>query len=356
MLEIRLLRFLPFACAVALVSCASKAAPPPVSADAWATVDGREIRRDDVEKAYRRLVDLNARPSDPEALNTKLSLLNDMIMQDLMMAKAKTLGIEVSGTDIENAYAERKKNTSEDAFQKQLADRHLTESDVKDELRRELTTQKLIEREVTSKTSVSDKEVTDFFTANRAQFNLPEPAYRIAQIVVTPTRDSQIANRQNDDATTPEAAARKIKMLTDRLRAGAQFSELAMDYSEDPQSAPQGGDLGLISTAQLRQANPALRDAVLKAQPGSLSQVGIDGGYALILLIGKEPAGQRDLTTPGVRDGIVANLREQKQQLRQAAFLTSLRNDANVVNLLARQVMEEPKTPPTVAPAAPPKK
>jgi hypothetical protein len=82
----------------------------------------------------------------------------------------------------------------------------------------------------------------------------------------------------------------------------------------------------------------------------------MDGGYTLMLLLGKEPAGQRDLATPGVRDGIMSTLREQKQQLRQAAFLTSLRNDATVVNLLARQVMEEPKAPSGVAPASPPKK
>jgi len=352
----RLFSSIPLVCVLA-AACGSKAsAPPPVSADAWATVDGREIRREDVEKSYRRLIDLNTRPSDAEALANKLSLLNDMIMQDLMVAKAKTLGIEVTCTEIESAFAERRKNVPPDVFQKQLSDRQLTEADVKEALRRELTGQKLLEHEVAAKTTVSDKEVDDYYAANRQQFNLTEPAYRIAQIVVTAARDPQITNRQNDAAVTPEAAARKVKMLADRLRAGAQFSELAMDYSEDPQTAPQGGDLGLVTASQMAHAAPALRDAVLKAQPGSISQVAMDGGYTLMLLLGKEPAGQRDLATPGVRDGIVSTLREQKQQLRQAAFLTALRNDATVVNLLARQVIAEPKPPAGVTPASAPKK
>ena len=53
---------------------------------------------------------------------------------------------------------------------------------------------------------VTDKDVTDFFNANRAQFNLPEDAYHLAQIIVTPVRDPQLVNRTGDDATTPQAA------------------------------------------------------------------------------------------------------------------------------------------------------
>ena len=50
------------------------------SADAWAVVDGREIKRDDVEKAYRRAMQAQAAPSEEEALNAKLNLLNEMIV------------------------------------------------------------------------------------------------------------------------------------------------------------------------------------------------------------------------------------------------------------------------------------
>jgi peptidyl-prolyl cis-trans isomerase SurA len=356
-------RLTPLATRVALLvlvfggACASKPpASPPVSPDAWAVVDGREIKRDEVEKAYRRMVDLSATPSDEEAMNAKLSLLNELITQNLLMAKAKALGVEVSGAEIETAFAERKKNVADDVFQKQLTQRGLTTADLKDDLRRDLTTQKLIEHEVGSKIAVSDQAVVAYYNANRGQFNLSEPAYRIAQIVVTPVREEQITNRQNDDAATPESAARKVKMIADRLHEGAKFSDLAMDYSEDPQTAPQGGDLGLVPASQLRQAPAPLRDAVLKAQPGTISQVNIGGGYTLVLVAAKEAAGQRDLTTPGVRDNIAAALRDRQRQLLQTAFLTVLRNDAQVVNVLAKQVLSQASQPPTLAPTAPGKK
>lgn len=352
--------FAVLASLLAAGACSSKPpAAPAASADAWAVIDGREIKKDDVEKAYRRVSDLMAKPSDEEVMAAKLTLLNEMITQDLLLAKAKALNVEVTGAEIEKAFEERRKGLADDVLQKQLTQRGITVADVKEDIRRELTTQRLIEREVNAKVSVSEKAISDYFNANRAQFNLDEPGYRIAQIVVTPVRDAQIVNRQNDDAVTPEAAARKVKMLADRLKGGSQFSELAMDYSEDPQSTSQGGDLGLVRQSQLQQAGPALRDAVMKAQPGTISQVSAGGGHSLVLLIAKEPAGQRDLTSPGVKEGIAESLRERQQQLLQASFMTVLRDSAQVRNLLAKQVVDQHQAtaaPPSVTPAAPGKK
>ena len=69
-------------------------------------------------------------------------------------------------------------------------------------------------------------------------------------------RDANLNNRTGDDAVTPQAAAAKMQMLMERLKAGAPFNELAMDFSEEPQSAPRGGDVGLISATALKQAPP----------------------------------------------------------------------------------------------------
>src|SRR6478752_5055791 len=81
-------------------ACSSKPpAPPPPSADAWAVVNGHEIRRDDVDKAFRRTFDPSLKPTDDEAMSAKLNILNDMIMQDLLLAKAKALSIEVTGSE-----------------------------------------------------------------------------------------------------------------------------------------------------------------------------------------------------------------------------------------------------------------
>ena len=220
-------------------------------------------------------------------------------------------------------------------------------------LRRQLLTEKVVNQEVGSKIAVTDKDVTNFFAANRAQFNVAEEAYRIAQIVVTPVREAQLANGAGDDAATPQAAAAKVRMLMERLKAGESFRDLAAGYSEDPESAPRGGDMGLVPVSRLKQAPPALRDAVLNKTPGSVNVASAGGGYSLILVVAHEQAGQRDLSTPGMRDQITATLRGRKEQLLRMAYLTSIRGDAQVVNYLARRLVESKATTPGLMPAAP---
>jgi peptidyl-prolyl cis-trans isomerase SurA len=328
--------------------CRSTPATPErtVSADTWAVVDGKEITRDDVEKAYRRIADPSQTPSDEELLTAKLSLLNDLIVQELLLAKAQELKIELPDSELETAYTEAKKNIPDEAFQQELTRRKLAAADMREGLRRELLTQKVIEREVGSKIAVSDQEVTDFFNANRAQFNLEEDAYHIAQIVVTPVRDQQLANRTGDDAATPQAATAKIGMLMERLKGGASFSDVAMDYSEDPESAPRGGDLGLVPLSALSQAPPNLRDAVLKSEPGTVRVVSAGGGHTIVLVVARQAAGQRDLSTPQVRENITETLRGRREQLLRAAYLTALRTDAQVTNYMARRlVASQGKTP-----------
>jgi peptidyl-prolyl cis-trans isomerase SurA len=351
------MRLAPIAAVCVAAACQSRqpappAAPQAISPDTWAVVDGRAITRDDVEKAYRRTQAVGQTVSPEEALTVRLNILEDLVVQDLLLAKGRELKVEVPATDLDKAYADARQNISDEAFQQELTQRSLTAADMREGLRRELLAQRVLDHEVASKVTVTDQEVSDFFTANRAQFNLPEDAYRVAQIVITPVREPQLGNRTGDDATTPEAAAAKVRMLMERLKGGARFGDLARDYSEDPVTAPRGGDLGLLPLSRLKQAPQALRDAVVKASPGSVNVVSAGGAHTLVLLIGQEKAGQRDLSTAGVRENITANLRSRKEDLLRAAYLTSLRTDAKVVNYLARRVVEsQGKVPLPAGPA-----
>jgi peptidyl-prolyl cis-trans isomerase SurA len=335
-------------------ACGSKTAAPAASSpDVWAVVDGREIKKDTVEKVYRRVAQTPANASEEDAMTAKLSLLNELIVQDILVARAATLKVEVTDAELDAAFNDRKKNMAEDAFQKELAARGLTSDDMKSALRRELLADKVVDREVTSKISITDQEISDFYAANRAQFNLAEPAYRLAQIVITPVRDAQITNRQQDDAATPEAAAKKADFLMEKLKGGSPFSEVARDYSEDPESTPNGGDLGFVPLSALQKAPPMLRDAALKSQPGTVSHVSSGGAHTLVLVIAKEEAGQRDLQTAGVKDGIATSLRGKREQLLRTAYLTAARADATVTNYLARRIVEGQGKSPSLAPTAP---
>jgi len=349
-----MLTMLGAVCFAAACRSTPAAAPvKPVSPDTWAVVDGREISRDDVDKAYRRTQEASQAPSDEEVLTAKLGLLNDMILQDILLSKAAALKLEVPATELDTAYDNARKNIPEDAFAQELTRRNVTPTDMREGLRRELLAQKVIDHEVGAKILVTDQQITDFFNANRSQFNMAEESYHIAQIVVTPVREAQITNRSGDDAATPQAADAKVQMLVERLKAGASFADLAAGYSEDPQSAPRGGDLGFVPVSRLKQAPPQLRDAVLNKAPGSVNIASAGGGHTLIAVLAHELAGQRDLSTPGVRERITDTLRGRKEQLLRAAYLTSIRSDAVVVNYEARRLVESQSAVPGILPAAP---
>src|SRR5688572_32559280 len=66
-----------------------------VSPDTWASVDGRPITRDDVDKAYRRTRDVSQTLSEEETITAKLGLLNDMIVQNILIARAGSLKVDL---------------------------------------------------------------------------------------------------------------------------------------------------------------------------------------------------------------------------------------------------------------------
>jgi parvulin-like peptidyl-prolyl isomerase len=320
----------------AVQSPSSTAASP----DTWAVVDGKAITKDDIEKAYRRSRDASQTPSPEEELLAKMSLLDDRIVEELLVAQAGTLKIEVPQAELDTAESNAKKDIPADAYEQELKQRNLTAADMRDGLRRQLVVQKVIQQEVGDKVAVSDQEIADFFNANRAQFNLAEESYRLAQIVVTPVREAQAVNRTGNDASTAQEAGAKVQMLMQQLKAGAPFQELAANYSEDPESGPRGGDIGLVPLSQLKQAPPQLQAAVLGKPPGTVNVASAGGAHTLVLVVAHEAAGQRDLSTAGVKDGISQTLRARKEQLLRAAYLARLRNAARVEHHLARRLVD----------------
>ena len=319
--------------------CKQQAQPSP---DVWATVNGKEIKRDDVEKYYRTRVNPEGQePSQEEALSLKLNVLDELINNEILLDRAKKLNLEATDGEVEDKFTELKSPFTEDEFQRQLKDRGVSVTDLKSDLRRQLSIQKLLNREVVAKITITDQDVTEFYNANKAQFNVAEPQYRIAQIVVTPRKEPQIRNRKNDDATNEAEAQRKVKMLMDRLNSGADFAQLAMDYSEDMNSAATGGDLGYVPESALNQSDPILKKTVMGMKAGQVSlPLSLKEGYRILKLVTRESPGQRNIADPQVQQTIRDTLRNRKEQLLRSAYLAIARDEARVRNYLAEQVVE----------------
>lgn len=326
------------ACALA-GACRKETAPRP---DVWAVVNGKEILREDAEKVFRSRVNTEApQPSQEEALSLKLSILDELINSEILLQRANKMNLVASDAEVEDKFTESKSPYTEDEFQKKLKETDLTVDDLKSELRRQLSIQKLLNREVVAKISITDKDLSGFYEKNRSQFNVAEPQYHIAQVVITARPDPTVHNRKNDKAKNEAEAGRKAAMLAQKISAGADFTELAMDYSEDA-GASTGGDLGFVPESALNRSDPALKRAVLSMKPGQVTQPiqMRGGGYSILKLIAKEPAGERQFSDVQVQQAIRDALRTRKEQLLRSAYLIEARDDARVTNFLARQVLE----------------
>jgi peptidyl-prolyl cis-trans isomerase SurA len=218
----------------------------------------------------------------------------------------------------------------------------MTVEDLKTELRRALTIEKLFNKEVTSQISVTDAELKAFYEETKASFNLPEQQLHLAQIVVTPKPEVPVPNLLNDDARDVETAQAKIEMVAQRLQNGEDFAEVAQNFSEDVDSTASGGDLGFIPQSSLERADLTLRRVVASLSPGEISPVIKTGDdFRIIRLLSVEPAGQRDFSDPRVQQTLRETLTNRKDQLLKAAYLEVARNEARVENYLARQVIEQ---------------
>jgi peptidyl-prolyl cis-trans isomerase SurA len=327
--------------------------------DVWAVVNGTEIKRDEVEKYYRTRINPEAQETSPEeVLSGKLNVVEQLINNEILLERAKKLNLEASDGEVEDKFTELRSGYTEEEFQKRLKDGGMTVDDLKKDLRRNLSMQKLLNREVAAKVSITDQDVLDFYNTNRNQFNVAEAQYRISQIVITPRKDQMIRNRKNDDATNEAEAERKAKMLEDKLNSGADFAQLAMDYSEDPNTAATGGDLGYIPESSLNapQTDLVLKKTVLSLKPGQVSlPIQLKDSIRILKLVAREAAGQRGVNDPQVQQMIRDTLRNRKEQLLRNAYLAVARDEAHVTNYLAIQVIETAgKLPEAAKPSLPP--
>src|SRR6185295_4985172 len=129
----------------------------------------------------------------------KMQLLNQMINDEILMEMATTAGLAATEPEVDLKFNEFKTQYSEEAFQEQLKAQKMTVDDIKRELRKTQSVEKLVNKEITSKISVSEAEIKEFYDKNKDSFNLP-PGYHLLHILVTPVPDGDVKNAKRDDA------------------------------------------------------------------------------------------------------------------------------------------------------------
>ena len=320
---------------VFLAGC-NRSAPANVAA----TVNNRPITYVELEKQYQSQFGPANPANGDQIMIQKLEVLRTLIDNEIMLQRAEKLGLMAVDADVDGKFSELKAPYTEEEFKSQLEQRKMSTDELKAQLRRDLSVQKLFNKEITSLITITDKNIADFYAANKGSFNLAEPQIHMAQILVTPTPDPNVRNLKNDKARDDEQARRKAQNLGQRLHQGEDFAMIAQNYSEDPNSSQNGGDLGFFPESALDKANPELRKAINSLRPGEVTPVmHTTEGYRILKLITREPAGQRDLADPKVQQTIRETLINRKDQLLKAAYYEMARNDAKVVNYFVNGIV-----------------
>ena len=152
--------------------------------------------------------------------------------------------------------------------------------------------------------------------------------YRLAKIVIANSGDAEI------DAV-------KVRNLASAARvSGADFATLARQYSQEPESAKNGGDVGWLNTAALL---PELRQMVTASQPGAvIGPLQFQQGWQLIKILEHQPGRQQTLEE--ARPALVNALRTRRQAEKQKEILEQLLAsepvtiDKNVLQQLRKQI------------------
>ena len=318
------------------------------SADVVAMVNGKEILRADLERNYQSsLGDSPQKPSTEEADIRRLSVLHQMIQDEILQQEAAKLNLTASDEDVNAKLTEIHAPYTDEQFNDMLKQRNLSLEDFKRDIRRGLTETKLMNKEIESKINITDAQIAAFYAAHKADFNLIEPQYHLAQIVVTTAPAQQSPNLQGEKPANDGDAKRKIDAAYSQLESGVDFATVAVNLSEDPNTASNGGDMGFVRESQLK-ADTEVYDAISKLKPDQFTDAIPEydsghkvAGYAIFKLISREPAGQRELNDPRVQQAIHQSLHDSQKQLLQTAYLETLTDGAKVRNFLAEQILKQ---------------
>ena len=224
-------------------------------------------------------------PPPPDVLDKQV--LERLIVERAVLQYAKETGIRVDDTTVERTIlrvAEENK-LSPDEFRKALEREGVPYANYREDIRRQITVQRVRDREVDSKVTVSDAEVDNYLATIASQAG-GEDEYQLSHIYIG------VAEQAPPDQV--EASRKRAEQALAEVKGGKDFGEVAAAYSSAP-DATSGGDLGWRTRARLPSV---FADVVQKMKPGEVSPVlRSTSGFHIVKLVN-----ERSRNTPTVVD------------------------------------------------------
>jgi len=271
----------------------------------------------EIKGILSRFQEQGRKPSDAEMASLRESVLEKMIKLELLSQESKKAGVSVSSADIDNELKGYKKGFADDkAFAKALSGAGITEAVLRKQIGKNLTIQKFIDTKFKGKVQVTEQEAKDFFNSNQDKFNLPEMAH---------ARHILITAKETEPKADKDRKRAKLVQIKKQLKDGADFAELAKQYSDCP-SKERGGDLGFFPRGQMVKP---FDQAVFKMMPGDISDiVETEFGYHLIKLEEKKPA--KTVSFDEAKAKITAYLTQEKITANIEAFIAEAKSKATI--------------------------
>jgi len=302
-----------------------------------ATVNGENITSQELDEEVITVKDnlaqqgFNLEGEQAKELEDMLrqDVLNQLIDRRLVMAEVKRLDMLPTDKEVqEEIEAIKQQLGSEGEFKKFLAANGINEPKLGDFMQEQLAVNKLYEKISSEVPQPTEAEIKDYFAKNGAQYNDPEQR-QVSHILIGVEDYSNGQDRTDMDAKV------LALQVVDKVASGADFSELAKQYSDDLGSKDNGGQYPLFSKGsgfaeEFESAAFGLQEGQYTVEP-----VKTTFGYHIIRLDDLVPAQTRTLAE--VKDQITASLHTEQVNQKTSAYVQKLRDDAEVVNNLQEQ-------------------
>jgi len=244
--------------------------------------------------------------------------VDDFVTRTLLAEAAIKQGVTVSDAEI-NAEMDKVKATLPQGMtlEKALGDSGITEDKLRSEIKFSLEIKKAVEARNPDKKALSDKEIEDYYTANKKMFEVPETVH---------ARHVLIKAEEKDDQKTKDAKKAKAEDLQKKIKGGADFASVAKENSDCPSKA-KGGDLGTFQRGQMVKP---FEDAAFSQEINTVGPVvETKFGYHIIQVLEHNQPKTKSLSE--AKDAIANDLQQKKLQEDAAKYIADLKSKANIV-------------------------
>ena len=308
---------------VLLVALGCNAAEPQANVDSQskkiATFEGGSVTQGEFDELAKQSGIPNLSPDDPQFDAAVQQIMPQLVGIEIAKAYASEHNITVTDKEVDQQIEKVKKQVGEqarssgqnlsnqEAYEQALKQNNITESELRADLRENLPVQK-VQEEVAGKAEPTDAEIQKFYEQNKeAQFTTPEQ--RCVRHILFNKDQKQ-----------------KAEDVKKQLEDGADFAKLAKEYSQDPGSAKNGGDLGCLGKGE---TVPPFEEAAFGAEEGEIvGPVKTEFGYHILEVTDSKPKQTRPLSE--VESQIRSQLAAQKQSEAFSKWLDEQKKQRDV--------------------------